>query len=339
MIQLQIQQKEELQGLIRFRESETKIGEVVTLCDGLESLARLPQKYVIFGICEDIGVQANYGNAGTSKAWNSFLQAFCNIQVNIFNPGNNIIILGKITVSPDEDINEQTERDVLGAVVNRIDSKVAIVVQRIVEAGKIPIVIGGGHNNAFGNLKGATNALGQALNCVNIDAHTDLRSTDYRHSGNGFSYALKDHGGPYLNRYAIFGLHKNYTPQYIFDFIESHNKIHGTKITYKCIEDMLLPQAQLDSFKRFITPIINASFGLELDCDSIANFPSSAMSPSGFSFDTVSLFVKLLSESKHCRYFHICEAAPSRDNRQQVGKALVYLVTEFIQNNYENNSL
>ncbi|TVZ51005.1 formimidoylglutamase [Dokdonia sp. Hel_I_53] len=337
MIQLQLQQKEELESLIRFRESETKLGEKITLCDSLDSLSELTQKFVIFGICEDIGVQANYGKSGASNAWNVFLNSFCNIQVNSYNKESNVILLGKITVSPDEEINEKTDRNILGAIVKRIDNKVAIVVQRIIEAGKIPIVIGGGHNNAYGNLKGATNALGQALNCVNIDAHTDLRLTDYRHSGNGFSYALNDKEGPYLNKYGVFGLHKNYTPQYVFNFIEEHNKKHGHTITYKFMEDMLFPNAQLEAFSDFINTIIDESFGLELDCDSIASFPSSAMSPSGFSLNTTRSFVKLLSASRYCRYFHICEAAPSLANSQQVGKALTYLVTDFIQNNDGNN--
>src|SRR5690625_3632976 len=88
------------------------------------------------------------------------------------------------------------------------------MVSKIIESGKIPIIIGGGHNNAYGNIKGTSLALRKPINILNIDAHTDLRKTDYRHSGNGFSYARKE---GFLKYYSMFGIHKNYTPQYIFD--------------------------------------------------------------------------------------------------------------------------
>ena len=55
------------------------------------------------------------------------------------------------------------------------DHTVSAVVRRITELGAIPIVIGGGHNNAYGCLKGSSEAKERSINCLNIDAHTDLR--------------------------------------------------------------------------------------------------------------------------------------------------------------------
>ncbi len=43
----------------------------------------------------------------------------------------------------------------MGELVNRLDTIVSQIVQKIIAAGKIPIIIGGGHNNAYGNIKGA----------------------------------------------------------------------------------------------------------------------------------------------------------------------------------------
>src|SRR5690606_18874782 len=102
----------------------------------------------------------------------------------------------------------------LGDLVNMIDKQVTTTVERILRAGKVPIIIGGGHNNAYGNIKGAASALDSPINVLNLDAHTDLRQLEHRHSGNGFSYAL-DRG--YLQKYAVFVLHQYYTPQAIFE--------------------------------------------------------------------------------------------------------------------------
>lgn len=75
--------------------------------------------------------------------------------------------------------------------MEKIDAVVAETVKKILSAGKIPITIGGGHNNAFGIIKGASEAFEKPVNVLNIDAHTDLRKLEHRHSGNGFSFALK----------------------------------------------------------------------------------------------------------------------------------------------------
>ena len=39
------------------------------------------------------------------------------------------------------------------------------LVNQIVRAGKIPVIIGGGHNNAYGNIKGSALALGKPCKC------------------------------------------------------------------------------------------------------------------------------------------------------------------------------
>lgn len=60
----------------------------------------------------------------------------------------------------------------------------------IVSAGVVPIVIGGGHNNSYGMLRGSSKGLNSQVNAINIDPHADFRELEGRHSGNGFSYAF-----------------------------------------------------------------------------------------------------------------------------------------------------
>src|SRR5690606_20807701 len=139
-----------------------------------------------------------------------------------------------------------------------------------------PVIIGGGHNNAFGNIKGAAEASGKAINVLNIDAHTDLRKLEHRHSGNGFSYALQN---GFLEKYSVFGLHKNYTPQYIFE------EMHASEaMQYRLLEE-LPQQNRREEFQQALDFVKEETFGLELDCDAIANFPSSAISPAGFNLE------------------------------------------------------
>ena len=74
------------------------------------------------------------------------------------------------------------------------------IVKPYVIKGYIPIVIGGGHNNAYGNIKGSALAHGKPVNAINFDAHSDFRILEGRHSGNGFRYAKSEN---YLHKYGI----------------------------------------------------------------------------------------------------------------------------------------
>lgn len=334
MIQLHIQKRAHLDTLISFRKGERKLGETLALCDSLESIRNSTARFVVFGISEDIGVQANYGNKGAKRAWNAFLKAFVNVQENSFTKGASILLLGHITVTPDTKITSDTPKQELGEIITRIDKKVALVVQTIIASDKIPIIIGGGHNNALGNLKGAYQALQAPVNAINIDAHTDLRTQDYRHSGNGFRYALEK-DTHYLNKYTIFGLHKNYTPQYIFEFMEAHK----ARIQYVLFENLLGTQNMQDSFNAHLDIVAKQAFGLEVDCDAISDFPSSAQTPSGFRLNQVRQFVMSAAQRKTCCYFHLCEAAPTKKNQSQVGKALSYVVTDFIRSWHDHHTV
>jgi len=89
--------KADLLSLTRLRRYETKLGEQVGVLEddhSPEAFQRLNAEYIVFGIPEDIGVQANLGMAGTSTAWLSFLQSFLNIQSNDFLNGEEVAIIG-----------------------------------------------------------------------------------------------------------------------------------------------------------------------------------------------------------------------------------------------------
>lgn len=326
---LKLYRKAHIEKSISKRNGEVKFGERFQYIENINELDSHPAKYVLFGISEDIGVRANSGKPGTSKAWNNLLPALANIQVNRFNDPKNLILLGELECRDlmDKaswiDHSDPNYHNKLGDLVKQIDQRVAELVETIVSKGKIPVIIGGGHNNAYGNIKGASKALKDPVNVINIDAHTDLRQLEHRHSGNGFSFAIE---GQYLRKYSVFGLHKNYTPEYIFKQMEATENLR-----FHLAEDLLkYPDEITRRFEQELETIHESKFGLELDCDAIANFPSSAQSPSGFSVDQVRNFIRLVSKNENCCYFHICEAAPSEGNAGQVAKALTYFISDFI---------
>jgi formiminoglutamase len=323
---LKLYSEKHISRYLSVRPGETKLGEKVQFCERLEDLEKTPAKFVIFGIPEDIGVRANYGKAGTAGAWEEFLKSFLNVQENEYNSGQNILLLGEINTSEvmlkagNIDVSDPNYVQKLGDLVVQLDALVSEVVKKLILAGKFPVIIGGGHNNAYGNIKGASEAFSKPINVLNIDAHTDLRKTDYRHSGNGFSYAFKN---GFLERYTVFGLHRNYTPQYIFEEMKQSKNIH-----FSLLEE-LPKQSREKAFLEHLNFVRQEKFGLELDCDAIENFPSSAVSPAGLDLEEVRKLLQEVANEENCCYLHICEAIAA--GPFVTGKALSYFITDFIR--------
>ncbi len=201
------------------------------------------------------------------------------------------------------------------------------MVYQIVKAGKIPIIIGGGQNNSYGNIKGTSLVKNSAINVVNLDAHPDFRPEEGRHSGNGFSYAFAE---GFLKNYFVFGLHENYTSETIFKTI---NKIKS--VQYNTFEGMKVRKEKKfrSELQIALDHVSNTSFGIEIDCDAIESVPSSAQSPSGFSVNNVREFVNFFGQNINVAYLHICEASPKKKQQNQVGKLISYLITDFMRAN------
>ncbi len=327
---LKIYSPEDVVSIIKPRVGETKFGEKLNYLKSLDDLKNHPAKYVLLGIPEDIGVRANYGNPGTSKAWGNALGSILNIQNNHFTNAENVILLGEIDCDTQmEQAENITNKDphfaeALGELVTQIDHKVSEVVKAIVAAGKFPIIIGGGHNNSFGNIKGTSEALQKPTNCINFDAHTDFRSLEHRHSGNGFSYAFVD---GFLEKYFIMGLHRNYTSEAVFNSMEKNSH----RVKFNLFEDISI--LQKISFSEALKEAENfccmENFGIELDMDAIEMMGSSAITPSGFTLTEARKFVSHFSKNENARYLHICEGSPKAGiSANQVGKAIAYLVSD-----------
>ena len=325
----------QLKSLLNKRPKESKFGEhittLTTVSNIYEQLKSLDVAYVIIGLPEDVGVFANHGKSGTSNAFEATIKILLNIQSNAYTHAKKVLILGHLNFEEELEalshLDQSKKKDISNArkMVSVIDTHVTALVHDIVKAGKKPIIIGGGHNNAYGNIKGTSLALNTPINAVNFDAHTDFRAEEGRHSGNGFSYAYIE---GFLKNYFVFGLHENYTSDVLLKTI---NKLKTIK--FNTFEDISIRKKI-----KFTTAMENAlkhvsdkPFGLEIDCDAIQDISSSAMSPSGFSVNKARSFVDYFGKQKNVTYLHICEAAPTPKNEGQIGKLITYLITDFIR--------
>ncbi|MDX1277521.1 formimidoylglutamase [Oceanihabitans sediminis] len=326
-----------LDSLLNKRPNETKFGEHITTLTSVsniyEQLKDLDVTYVVIGLPEDVGVFANYGKTGTSNAFEATIKILLNIQSNQFTNAKKVLVLGHLDFKEEleklKTLDQSKKKDVAKArkIVSKIDKYVTSLVHDIVKAGKKPIIIGGGHNNAYGNIKGTSLALKSPINAVNFDAHTDFRDEEGRHSGNGFSYAFAE---GFLKNYFVFGLHENYTSSNIFSTMNKLKNIQYNTYEDICVRKKLKFKTEME---RALEHVASKPFGIEIDCDAIQNTPSSAMTPSGFSLNKARNFINYFASHKNASYLHICEAAPTAETETQIGKLITYLITDFIKAN------
>lgn len=329
----------DLAKITNHRSGEVKFGEkIITVPQGEntnEFLKKSKASFVLLGIPEDIGVRANFGRPGTASAFFNALKSLVNIQHNKFCKGSNLIALGELDTekfmqeAQNLDVNKKNDRKKIFEIVANIDKEVSHIIRKIIDAGKYPIIVGGGHNNAYGNIKGLALAKGKPVNAVNFDAHTDFRIMEGRHSGNGFTYAYEE---GFLNKYFIFGLHESYVSKSVFQTVKDLKE----RISYSTYEEI-----EVRKTKNFSTELEKALqfikqdfFGIELDLDAIPNVYSSAMTMSGFSVQQAREYVHYFGKHKNASYLHICEGAPDLDetnNNHLTGKLIAYLIADFMK--------
>lgn len=312
------------------RPGETKLGERIQLADAgnwEESVRTSSARYVLIGIPEDIGVRANLGVGGAHTVWEAALKALLNVQQTSVLDGAAILLLGWFDFTNGLAASERMDVAKLRVIVENIDELIYPVVQQIVAAGKIPIAIGGGHNNAFPLLKGSSLALDQSVNAINLDAHSDYRIQEGRHSGNGFRYAKVE---GYLDKYAMVALHQNYNSEAVLNDIKQSPDLH-----FSFYEDIFLrgKQTYTAAVAAGLEHVNGKPAGIELDLDCIENVLSSAVTPCGITTLQARQYIHAAKNSNPV-YLHIPEGAVSlRDGRSasSTGKLIAYLVTDFIR--------
>lgn len=293
------------------RNGEKRVGEQILLNNAGDAT------FVILGINENVGPLANHGKAGSEHAFENAIKYFLNTQVHSGFEAKNCAVLGHIQQFHWEKDVEKCED-----LVEELDDFVLEVLNNHVLPHQVPIVIGGGHNNALPLMRWA--AKHHALSVINIDPHADCRAFPPRHSGNSFSIALTEMT---IKDYAVFGLHEAYNNTFILEFLAKY----GCRHTF--YEDYLENRKKfLDDVHSYMNEIDeNNHIGFEIDLDAIANMPSSAMSPSGWTVDEIRLLLRTLPQKKRISYLHFPEGAPHSDRENTlVGKAIAYFLRDFL---------
>ncbi len=287
-------------------------------------------KYILVGVAEDIGIRANLGRRGAA---NTPAAVFQSIAAMPWHEGAESVDLGWSWVDV-ADVQIQSlacdgpsALTDLRALVAEVDARVTAVVAPLMKQGKIPILIGGGHNNAYPLLQAAAAAEAGLVHALNMDPHPDCRALEGRHSGNGFSYA---HAHGFLDRYVVLGLSEHGAN-------EASRKMLATTPGWTALTyESWAVRGELDfetARNLAFQHVQGGRFGMEVCADGIQGCPSSAQTELGWSWETVGQTVYLAGQTGQARYLHLAEIAIDlcpEVQRPAIARAAAWTAIQFI---------
>ncbi len=155
-------------------------------------------RVALVGFPTDEGVRRNGGRPGAADGPRALREALYRMTPDAATPGPFVGLLertvdvGDVATSGDL----EGDQDRLGAAVGAL-----------LERGVVPVVLGGGHETAYGHFLGYVRAR-RPVHLLNWDAHADLRRTrgGRGHSGTPFRQAL-EHSSGVCRSYTVAGLH------------------------------------------------------------------------------------------------------------------------------------
>ena len=322
---------DERDTLLQLRAGEVRLGErmgVLSSSLNLDEAYQQGYRYALLGVPEDIGPRANLGLGGATLAWPALLSVLLNMQSNAFMSGEQLLIAG--TVQPPACSNPSTEN--LREACHQLDLRVKAAVSDIIEAGLIPIVIGGGHNNALPIIQACFEHFNQPLAVANLDPHSDFRAREGRHSGNPFRYA---HQQGALSHYTVLGLHEQKNNHDSLTALTQAGFPFHTLQSWAWRRTHTLTNILSEVSQYLLNS--DSPIGLELDVDAISNMPSSAMTACGVGVDDALYYVHRLAALEKVSYLHLAEAAPERHpaglsaGQKVCGQVLSELICAFVK--------
>jgi formiminoglutamase len=279
----------------------------------INQAAPIEQGIVLLGFACDLGVARNLGRIGAAQGPLACIQQLARLPVHTKFP---IYWAGILSVQHQLDAAQQD---------------LAMVVKKIHEAGHTPLVIGGGHETAWGHYLGLTRCheLSQ-FGIVNVDAHLDLRplpADGIGHSGTPFLQMANHRQSkqqPFF--YHCWGVQQIANTRALFE--TSKRLSVSTLLASEIVSN---PEKLRDAVRSVVNTYEALYLSICLDVFSSAHAPGvSAPSPLGLLPHQVLPAIHQLVRSGKVRAIDLVELAPSLDHTEQTTKLAASLLAEVI---------
>ncbi len=270
-------------------------------------------RVVLIGFPSDEGVRRNGGRAGAAGAPASIRAALYKLTPDptCYDPFVELLTatrdLGDVEVTGDV----EADQIVLAEVVAEWTGK-----------GAIPIIIGGGHETAYGHfLSYVKNE--SPVHIVNIDAHADVRPLKLgkAHSGSPFYQSL-EHPDGICQSYTVLGLASWSVSRAHVDYLDRHD------CTYTWVHEMTAGRIE-QHFSNLDAPTM-VTFDMDV-VDSCAAPGVSAPAAGGIPLSLFLASAYCAGKSRHVTSFDLVEVNPKFDADHRTAKAAAVTVWHFLK--------
>lgn len=268
----------------------------------------------LVGFAVDAGVVRNLGRPGAAQGPAALRTYMANLCVTL-PPSAQILDLGDISCVGDDLETAQAE---LGEVV-----------KGILDAGGFPLIIGGGHETAWGTYQGIASHGVDPLEIVNFDAHLDLRPVEAGRGTSGTPFTQMSEACAVANRtflYSCVGIQPSSNTQTLFARAAERNT--DVMRAETCVQDPEHVRQHLQEKLRN-TKNLYLSFCLDVIHASVAPGVSA---PQGLGLFPDQFFplLDLCLASPHLRAFELVEFAPCYDPTGCTGKLAAEILRKVI---------
>ena len=284
--------------------------------DDLEPLPSNAKGFCFLGYSCDKGVRENLGRSGSDRA-PSFIRKELSNHPRSFDARTRIFDGGNITCRGDDQ--------------NRVGLELSIFVEKILSLNLFPIVLGGGHDLAYGHYRGIMKALHKErknkprVGIVSFDAHLDLRPYAGRpSSGSMFAQIADEFGSGTQSLPLIYlGIQKTANTLALF---KKADDIGAQYILAKDIEESTLPEVIIN-LEEFMAQNEYVYLTICSDVFSAAFAPGvSAPQPFGLQPETALKLIKHIVASKKVISLDIAEVLPRFDEDNRTAKLAAIVI-------------
>ncbi len=273
----------------------------------------MPDKrgYCLVGFKSDLGVKRNFGRIGARQAPDAIRKYLSSMPWHFGNVG--LYDAGDVVCES----SLEKSQEILGNIVRNIINK-----------GLFPIVIGGGHESAFGSIRGVYEKLKKMPSIINFDAHFDMR--DYSKgatSGTSFKQIADIcTQNKEVFKYLCVGIQKSANTIELFN----------TAAQYKAKwVDMDMIRFNEKSAVKIVDEFVNNSENIHLSicmdvfAQSVATGVS-APQPFGLSIENFLKFFYYIAATGKIVSFDIAEVSPALDINNQTSALAAHIIFRLI---------